>query len=245
MTTTPAFPYAWSYLGDLLIWQTILEIGRKHKRSLVFVSGEKKADWFYSSDRQGFFPRYELIDEYRRASEGGSFYILSLEELSRLYEIEASAVSAIKQAEVEEQRIVEHIEGNLEGLLNVAKNEIRTAFPGATDMPSTSALYDAKMYSPNRGTIGIKFEIRRRLNQDHVHLFVNDMIHTMNTEPSDNYVGVLCGALSESGIRYIKNNPMPSCSFLRIVSFRGHSRDGRVSAITNRTAWLVPPSEFG
>jgi rRNA-processing protein FCF1 len=31
-------------VGDLLIWHTILEVGKTHKKSVIFVSGEKKSD---------------------------------------------------------------------------------------------------------------------------------------------------------------------------------------------------------
>lgn len=57
-------------VGDYLIWLTILEIGRTRKRPLLFVSGEEKQDWQHRSGGQGFLPRFELVDEYRRASLG-------------------------------------------------------------------------------------------------------------------------------------------------------------------------------
>lgn len=32
-------------VGDFLIWQTILEIGKKYQKGVIFVSGEEKPDW--------------------------------------------------------------------------------------------------------------------------------------------------------------------------------------------------------
>src|SRR5579859_5356824 len=71
-------------VGDLLIWKSILEIGKARKRPLVFVSGEEKADWCYRSDNRGMLPRYELIDEFRRASSGNAFCMVSFSELLKL-----------------------------------------------------------------------------------------------------------------------------------------------------------------
>ncbi|MCG3255278.1 MAG: DUF4935 domain-containing protein, partial [Candidatus Heimdallarchaeota archaeon] len=63
--------------GDFLIWKTILEIAKKHSNDLVFVSGDKKSDWFHRIDNEPLYPRYELVDEYRRNSSGKSFHIIS------------------------------------------------------------------------------------------------------------------------------------------------------------------------
>jgi transposase-like protein len=88
-------------VGDLLIWWTILDLGRDRKRPLIFVTGEEKADWQYRSGGRGILPRFELVDEYRRASGGADFYIIQMSELLELLQVEGSAVKEIKQ---EEQR---------------------------------------------------------------------------------------------------------------------------------------------
>ena len=38
-------------LGDLLIWRTILEIGKTRKLPLIFVSDDQKADWWHQKRR--------------------------------------------------------------------------------------------------------------------------------------------------------------------------------------------------
>ncbi len=90
-------------IGDFLIWLAILEIGRSNKKPLIFVSGEEKADWQHRSGGDGFIPRYELIDEYRRASDGKAFYILPLSRLLELLEVEKASVEQIKHEEVRVQ----------------------------------------------------------------------------------------------------------------------------------------------
>ena len=88
-------------VGDLLIWFTILKIGEAHKKSAIFVSGEEKADWWYRSENQPLYPRYELVDEFRRHSEGQSFHIIELSRLLDLYGASESVVAEVRQEERE------------------------------------------------------------------------------------------------------------------------------------------------
>ena len=108
-------------VGDLLIWLTILELGRERKNPLIFVTGEEKSDWQYRSERRGIGPRVELVDEYRRASQGANIYIIQMSELLQLLKVKNSAVEEIK---LEEQRgrekVVEHVEcPNCDSVVNV------------------------------------------------------------------------------------------------------------------------------
>lgn len=52
-------------IGDLLIWLTILDVGKIKNKSVVFVSGEEKSDWYYKSEGQTLYPRFELVTEFR------------------------------------------------------------------------------------------------------------------------------------------------------------------------------------
>jgi len=54
-----------SGVGDLLIWFTILELAEKHKKDIVFISGDEKKDWFYQVDKQSLYPKFELVTEFR------------------------------------------------------------------------------------------------------------------------------------------------------------------------------------
>jgi len=99
-------------VGDLLIWHTILEVGKTHKKSVIFVSGEKKSDWWHKKANDALYPRYELVDEFRRGSEGQSFHIIELSHLLELYGASETVVEEVRQEEkqvsreeVEQQRI--------------------------------------------------------------------------------------------------------------------------------------------
>ncbi|MDZ8053010.1 MAG: PIN domain-containing protein [Aulosira sp. ZfuCHP01] len=87
-------------IGDLLIWHTILEIGRTHKKSVIFVSGDEKADWWHRSESQALYPRYELVDEFRRNSEGQSFHIIAFSRLLNLYGASDKVVQEVRKEEV-------------------------------------------------------------------------------------------------------------------------------------------------
>jgi rRNA-processing protein FCF1 len=87
--------------GDLLIWLTILEIGKAHKKSLIFVSGDEKADWYHISNKQPLYPRFELVDEYRRASGGQSFHIVHFSKFLGLYGASERVVEEVRKEEVQ------------------------------------------------------------------------------------------------------------------------------------------------
>jgi hypothetical protein len=99
-------------IGDLLIWYSILEIGRKNKNSVIFVSGEEKPDWWYKSEGVTLYPRYELVDEFRRASSGNSFHILSFSKFLSLYGASKTVVQEIRAKEIE--TVVDYSNPNLD-----------------------------------------------------------------------------------------------------------------------------------
>jgi len=93
-------------IGDLLIWRTILYIGRNYKKSVIFVSGEEKPDWWHRSNNKALYPRYELVDEFRRCSEGETFHIIQLSNLLKMYGADENVV---KEIEIEEEQSKQQI----------------------------------------------------------------------------------------------------------------------------------------
>lgn len=86
-------------IGDYLIWLSILTIGKDEKKHVVFVSGDEKSDWWYRSDNTALYPRYELVDEFRRESQGQSFFIISFAELLRHFGAPATIVEEVREEE--------------------------------------------------------------------------------------------------------------------------------------------------
>jgi hypothetical protein len=85
--------------GDLKIWFSILELARRGK-NLIFVSGDGKPDWHHQSNGGSLYPRFELAEEYKRASGGKAFHILRLSELLMLYGANQETIKEVEQEEV-------------------------------------------------------------------------------------------------------------------------------------------------
>ncbi len=92
-------------IGDLLIWKTILELGKAQKKNAILVSGEEKSDWWHKSEGQPLYPRFELFDEYRRVSDGCSFHIVSFSRFLDLYGASEQVVEEVRQTEIHESAI--------------------------------------------------------------------------------------------------------------------------------------------
>ncbi len=111
-------------IGDLLIWHTILEIGKTHKKSILFVSGEEKADWYQKSEGQPLYVKYELIDEFRRQSEGQSFHIV---KFSRFLELYGASEKVIEEVRKEESQLAAVITPDVFFISDYEKDVIEVA----------------------------------------------------------------------------------------------------------------------
>lgn len=89
----------YSGVGDLIIWKTLLAIGQQETRHMIFVSGDEKTDWRYQSEGRALYPRFELLDEYRRSSGGKSLSMISFAELLEQFGAPAPVVAEVKQEE--------------------------------------------------------------------------------------------------------------------------------------------------
>lgn len=88
-------------IGDFLIWKSILNIAEERKEDIIFVSGEKKVDWWLTSYKsETLYPRYELIYEFNQISNGKSFYIIELSELLKIHGAKDSIVEEIHNEEL-------------------------------------------------------------------------------------------------------------------------------------------------
>lgn len=83
-------------IGDLVIWQTILEIAKTNDKDLIFVTNEQKNDWFYKQDKIGLYPKYELFDEFRRFTNGKSIAIINFIKFLELSKAKAETIEEIK-----------------------------------------------------------------------------------------------------------------------------------------------------
>lgn len=87
-------------IGDQLVWNCVVAIAEGRKCPVVLVSGDSKADWFYRSEGQPLFPRYELVDEIRRVSGGKSLHIVQFSTFLELFGANATAVVEVRKEEI-------------------------------------------------------------------------------------------------------------------------------------------------
>ena len=137
--TTHAIPpgYKDKGAGDMLIWHTILHIAKTNKKDVIFVSGDEKADWWYQSVKQNLYPRYELVDEFRRASEGKSFHIVSFSGFLKLYGASKEVVEQVRNEEEQAHKAVTPFLGNPDayiGIVETIYGEIRSVRRAAKEL---------------------------------------------------------------------------------------------------------------
>lgn len=97
-------------IGDVLIWHTILRVGRERKENLIFVSGDEKSDWWHQSEKEALYPRFELVSEYWNASGGKGFQIIKFSRLLELFGARVEVVSEVQQEESLQHPTASHSE---------------------------------------------------------------------------------------------------------------------------------------
>lgn len=92
-------------IGDLLIWYTILDLAKKLKKDVIFVSGDEKTDWFHRSEGQSLYPRFELVAEFREKGAKKSFHIIKLSELLEIFGADEKVVKELEFEESTRERV--------------------------------------------------------------------------------------------------------------------------------------------
>ncbi|MEQ4514037.1 MAG: PIN domain-containing protein [Pantoea agglomerans] len=87
--------------GDLVIWHEILDLAKNKDKHLIFVSVDEKTDWWHQSGKNPLYPRFELVDEFREATKGKSFHIVSLSTLLEIFDTDSEVVKSVKITEEE------------------------------------------------------------------------------------------------------------------------------------------------
>ncbi|MBB4801799.1 rRNA-processing protein FCF1 [Flavobacterium nitrogenifigens] len=88
-------------IGDLIIWRTILAVAKNKNKDIVFVSGDEKNDWFYRSDSQSLYPRFELITEFKNYTEDKTLHIIKSSKFLDILGAAEEAVTEVKIMEIE------------------------------------------------------------------------------------------------------------------------------------------------
>jgi len=108
-------------VGDLLIWHTILSLGKEKNADVVFVSNDEKCDWMTSQHNEALFPRYELQAEFHRET-GRHISIITFSRFLKLLGAVQATINEAAAAE-QEQRSQEML-GVLRQLWGIAQSYI-------------------------------------------------------------------------------------------------------------------------
>ena len=106
--------------GDYLIWQEILELAKKHDNDVILVSHDNKTDWFHRSAGEALYPRFELVDEFRRETNGKSFHIINLSEMLKLFGADDKFVSSIRTSEKTREKVNSYTAFDLDDISQVS-----------------------------------------------------------------------------------------------------------------------------
>ncbi|AQR96118.1 PIN-like domain-containing protein [Clostridium saccharoperbutylacetonicum] len=66
--------------GDLVLWNEILEYGKKTNKPIIFVTSDIKEDWFELKNNRPVAPREELLKEYMELTGGKQICIITSEK---------------------------------------------------------------------------------------------------------------------------------------------------------------------
>ncbi|NMA74823.1 MAG: DUF4935 domain-containing protein [Bacteroidales bacterium] len=86
-------------IGDYLIWKTILQLAKKTKKDVIFVTNDKKPDWYHRSNNIPLYPRHELVAEFSRETQGQILHIMPLSSFLTCFDVEATALSELENRE--------------------------------------------------------------------------------------------------------------------------------------------------
>jgi hypothetical protein len=84
-------------IGDLLIWRTLLDVAAQRSANVVFVSEDRKADWWHQGGGGALFMRAELVEEFRRETAGKTLHMVRFADFLGLFGVEEALVDEVRQ----------------------------------------------------------------------------------------------------------------------------------------------------
>jgi len=84
-------------IGDFIIWKSILELGKKEKRDVIFISNDEKNDWLLKGNKKSISTKFELVDEYYRISDGNHFISMTFSDFLEKQGLDIEIFDAFEQ----------------------------------------------------------------------------------------------------------------------------------------------------
>lgn len=93
--------------GDLHLWKQMLDYAAKNQKSIIFVTEDRKEDWWWKPQGIRVSARYELLKEFIKYTKGKTFYMCNFEDFTSGYQkykgakVDKKVAEEIKNAEKE------------------------------------------------------------------------------------------------------------------------------------------------
>lgn len=71
--------------GDFLLWKQMLAYAVKNEKSIIFVTEDKKEDWWWKPQHDCISARYELLKEFIKCTNGKIFYMYKFNDFTKAY----------------------------------------------------------------------------------------------------------------------------------------------------------------
>ena len=104
--------------GDLVLWKQVIEKAKKEKTSVIFITDERKTDWWWKiKDGRNMGPRQELVEEISRKANV-DFHMYSSERFlsygqsffeEKVNQKALEEIQEIKRSELEQLKKIRHI----------------------------------------------------------------------------------------------------------------------------------------
>lgn len=127
-------------VGDLAIWLSLTKLGRDKVKDVIFVTEDVKPDWWNQSNGSEFLPRFELIDEFRRDTNGCTLHMVRLSKLLELFSVQKELIQETVNAEKERKNRVMNL---IERLKKAETKRKEAAYSG---MSKEDALVEMEMW---------------------------------------------------------------------------------------------------
>ena len=101
--------------GDLIIWKEIMRFSKDNDRNIIFITDDKKEDWFYIVKGETIGPRPELSVEFEKET-GHSFYLYTMEQFLEFNN--KATKNALRQSVIDEIRSIRIEDDNMEQFEN-------------------------------------------------------------------------------------------------------------------------------
>lgn len=113
-------------IGDFVIWKTILELGKKEKKDIVFISNDEKNDWVLKGNQKTISTKYELVHEFYEETNGNNFLCMTFASFMEAQGVEINFVENFNYEEIIGMPIPEEEKTGTFESLRLIYNDIST-----------------------------------------------------------------------------------------------------------------------